>query len=102
MHEVIRWHGLLRCTPMMRSEDLVVYGAKFGVVSLAKGPRIASIQEGLDCLGLLPFIRVLRESATLGWLWSFCRYRLMRIQNARVRLAISRDMSGISVTVPPR
>ena len=28
------------------------YGAEFGVVFLAKGPRTASIQEGLDCLGL--------------------------------------------------
>ena len=33
-------------------QDLVVYGAEFGVVFLAKGPRTASIQEGLDCLGL--------------------------------------------------
>ena len=30
----------------------VVYGAKFGVVFLAKGLRTASIQESLDCLGL--------------------------------------------------
>ena len=30
--------------------DLVVYGAEFGVVSLAKGPRAAFIQEGLDGL----------------------------------------------------
>ena len=30
----------------------MVYGAGFGVVFLAKGPRIASIQEGLDCLSL--------------------------------------------------
>ena len=30
----------------------VVYGAEFGVVFLAKGPRTVSIQEGLDCLGL--------------------------------------------------
>ena len=28
------------------------YGAEFGVVFLAKGPHIAPIQEGLDCLGL--------------------------------------------------
>ena len=33
-------------------QDPVVYGAKFGVVFLAEGPRTASIQEGLDCLGL--------------------------------------------------
>ena len=30
----------------------VVYGAEFGVVFLAKGPRTSSIQEGLDCLDL--------------------------------------------------
>ena len=29
-------------------QDLVVYGAKFGVVFLTKGPRTASIQEDLD------------------------------------------------------
>ena len=34
------------------NQDSVVYGAEFGVVVLAKGPRTASIQEGLDCLGL--------------------------------------------------
>ena len=33
-------------------EDSVVYGAEFGGVFLAKGPRTASIQEGLDCLRL--------------------------------------------------
>ena len=33
-------------------QDSVVYGVEFGVVFLAKGPRTASIQEGLDCLGL--------------------------------------------------
>ena len=33
-------------------QDSVVYGAEFGVVFLAKGPRTASIQEGLDCLSL--------------------------------------------------
>ena len=33
-------------------QDPVVYGAEFGVVLLAKGPRTSSIQEGLDCLGL--------------------------------------------------
>ena len=30
----------------------MVYGAYFGVVFLAKGPRTASTQEGLDCLDL--------------------------------------------------
>ena len=33
-------------------QNPVVYGAQFGVVFLAEGPRTASIQEGLDCLGL--------------------------------------------------
>ena len=33
-------------------QDSVVYGAEFGVVFLAKGPRTASLQEGLDCLRL--------------------------------------------------
>ena len=31
-------------------QDLVGYGAEFGVVLLAKDPRTACIQEGLDCL----------------------------------------------------
>ena len=30
----------------------VVYGAEFGAVFLAEGPRTVSIQKGLDCLGL--------------------------------------------------
>ena len=30
----------------------MVYGAEFGVGILAKGPRTASIQQGLDCFGL--------------------------------------------------
>ena len=34
-------------------QDPVVYGAEFGVVVfLAEGLRTASIQDGLDCLGL--------------------------------------------------
>ena len=33
-------------------QDPLVYGAEFGVVFLAEGPRTASIQGGLDCLGL--------------------------------------------------
>ena len=33
-------------------QDPVVYGAEFGVVFLSKGPRTASIKEGLDCFGL--------------------------------------------------
>ena len=42
----------LALCPDDTKQDPVVYGAEFGVVFLAKGPRTASIQEGLDCLGL--------------------------------------------------
>ena len=50
--------------PVDVKQDPVVHGAEFGVfiVFLAKGPRTASIQEGLDYLDVC--IRVLRESAT--------------------------------------
>ena len=43
--------SLLVC-PDDAKQDSVVYGAEFGVVFLAKDPRTASIQEGLDCFGL--------------------------------------------------
>ena len=42
----------LALCPDDTKQDSVVYGAEFGVVFLAKGPRTASIQEGLDCLRL--------------------------------------------------
>ena len=42
----------LALCPDDAKQDPVVYGAEFGVVFLAEGPHIASIQEGLDCLGL--------------------------------------------------
>ena len=42
----------LTLCPDDAKDDPVVYGAEFGVVFLAEGPRTASIQEGLDCLGL--------------------------------------------------
>ena len=42
----------LALCPDDAKQDSVVYGADFGVVFLAEGPRTASIQEGLDCLGL--------------------------------------------------
>ena len=48
-HPVV-WSLALR--PDDAKQDPVVYGAEFGVVILAGGPRTASIQEGLDCLGL--------------------------------------------------
>ena len=44
------WSLALR--PGNAKQDPVVYGAEFGVVFLAEGPRAASIQGGLDCLGL--------------------------------------------------
>ena len=44
------WSLALR--PDDAKQDPVVYPAEFGVVFLAEGPRTASIQEGLDCLGL--------------------------------------------------
>ena len=42
----------LALCPDDTKQDSVVYGAEFGVVFLAKDPRTASIQEGLDCLRL--------------------------------------------------
>ena len=46
------WSLALR--PDNAKQDPVVYRAEFGGVFLAEGPRTASIQEGLDCLGLYP------------------------------------------------
>ena len=42
----------LALCPDNAKQDPVVYGAEFDVVFLAKGPRTASVQEGLDCVGL--------------------------------------------------
>ena len=50
----------LALSPDDTKQDAMAYGAEFGLVFLAKGPRTASIQEGLDCLGLLFTIEVLR------------------------------------------
>ena len=52
---VVRSHPMvwsLALCPDDTNQDLVGYGAEFGVVFLAKGPRTASIQGGLDCLRL--------------------------------------------------
>ena len=91
----------LALCPDDTKQDSVVYGAEFGVVFPAKGPRTASIQEGLDCLRLnhsgLEGERDFRLVVEIAQI-----YRLMRIQHARVRLAISTDMSGTSVAAPPR
>ena len=53
LYEVIRWSGLLRCAPIIRSKTrwCTVRSLTY-VVFLAKSPRTVSIQEGLDCLGL--------------------------------------------------
>ena len=42
----------LALCPDHAKQDPVVYGAEFGVVFLAEGPRPASIHEGLNCLDL--------------------------------------------------
>ena len=42
----------LALCPDDAKQDPVVYGGEFGEVFLAEGPRTASIQDGLDCLGL--------------------------------------------------
>ena len=42
----------LALCPDAAKQDPVVYGAEFGVAFPAEGPGTASIQEGLDCLGL--------------------------------------------------
>ena len=86
--------------PDSAKQDPVVYDTEFGVVFLAKGPRTASLQEGLGCLGL-DDLGLERERYFL-LVVELTRYRLMRIQHARVRLAISTDMSGVSVTAPLR
>ena len=42
----------LALCPDNAKQGPMVYGAEFGVVFPAEGPRTASIQDGLDCLGL--------------------------------------------------
>ena len=52
---VVRSHPLVWSLALCSDEtkhDSVVYGAEFGILFLTKGPRTASIQEGLDYLGL--------------------------------------------------
>ena len=89
----------LALCPDTAKQDPVVYGAEFGVVFLAEGPRTSSTQKASIASAFT--IRVLRQSATFGWSQSSLRYRLIRIDHARVHLAISTDMSGILVTAPP-
>ena len=47
---MVVWY--LALCPDDAKQGPVVYGAEFGVAFLAEGPRTASIQEGLDYLGL--------------------------------------------------
>ena len=42
----------LALCPDDAKQDPVVYGAEFGALFLAEGPRTASIQKGLDYLGI--------------------------------------------------
>ena len=82
-------------------QDPVVYGAAFGVVFLAKGPRTASIQMGIDCFGF--YHSGLEGERYFRLVVKLRRFHLMRIQHTRARLAILTEiMSGLSVIVPPR
>ena len=66
---VVRSHPMvwsLALCPDDTKQDSVVYGAEFGVVFLAKGPRTASIYKRASIASALT-IRVLRESETFGW-----------------------------------
>ena len=80
----------LALCPKDAKQDPVVYGAEFSVVLLVEGPRTASIQESLDCLGFyhssLEGGRHFRLVVELSR-----RYLLMHIQHARNRLAISKN-----------
>ena len=77
------------------NQDPMAYGAEFSVVFLAKGPRTASIQEGLDCLGLyhsgLEGERYIRLVVELMFMWDFrVEYPgtwLQRLSPADVRAA---------------
>ena len=66
---------------------------------LVKGPRTAPIQEGLDCLGLyhsgLEGERHFRLAVELTWIPPDAH-------PACVGSVISTDVSGVSVTAPPR
>ena len=53
--------------PDNAKQDPVVYGAEFGVVFLAKGPRTASKQEGLDCFGL--YFSMSKFERRGNWRW---------------------------------
>ena len=94
---LIAWSLVLRHDDTKQTP--VVYGAEFDVVLLAKDPRTGPLQKASLASALT--IWVLGKRATSGWSYRSCRYRLMLIQHARVRLAISTDIFGVPVSAPP-
>ena len=58
----------LALCPDDAKQDPMVYGAEFGVVFLAEGPRTASIQDGLDCLDCLGLCHSGFERERYFWL----------------------------------
>ena len=76
----------LALCPDNAKQDPAAYGVEFGVVFVAKGSRAAHIQEGPDCLD--PYDSDLEGERHFWLVVSSRRYRLMRIEHARVRLAI--------------
>ena len=65
---VVRGHPMvwsLALCPDGAKQDPVAYGAEFGVVFLAKGPRTASIEYRVS-IALAFTIQVLRQGATFG------------------------------------
>ena len=54
----------LALCPDDAKQDPVMYGAEFGAVFLAEGPRTAPIQEGLVASAVTN--RILKEGATFG------------------------------------
>ena len=91
----------LALCPDDAKQDQVVYGAEFGIVFLAKGPRTASIQEGLNCLGLY-------HSILEGERYFRLIVELTQVPpDAHPACAdppgdFKGDMFGVSVTAPPR
>ena len=92
--------GPLALCPDDAKQDPVVYGTEFGVVFLAKGSRTAFLQEGLDCLG--PY-----HSDIEGELYLRLVAELTYVPPDHPTCAgtpgdFKTDMSGVSVTAPPR
>ena len=78
LYKVIRWSGLLRCAPMMRSKArwCTVVVRSLTQCSWRRVHVLHPYQRASIALAFT--IRVLRESMTFGW---SRRYRLMRIQH---------------------